>query len=105
MHRTLGPHDIHAVPIPQGPYCRSHFQDPLPSGNADIAPALAALFGLDLPGPDGRALLEAIEGSGAGCNDYTVDSVTIAPAQAAEHFSFTLYEKVLRRGGSTFTYL
>ncbi len=105
MHGTLGPDDIRAVLIAQGPHFRTHFQDPLPSGNADIAPTIAALLGLDLPSTDGRALLEAIEGSAAGSNDYTVDSVTIAPAEAADHFSFTLYEKVLRRAGSTFTYL
>jgi hypothetical protein len=105
MHGTLGPDDIRAVLIAQGPHFRSRFRDPLPSGNADIAPTIAVLLGLDLPSADGRALLEAIEESGAGSNDYTVDSVIIAPVQAAEHFSFTLYEKVLRRAGSTFTYL
>lgn len=105
MHGTLGPDDIRAVLIAQGPHFRNHFRDPLPSGNADIAPTVAALLGLELPTTDGRALLEAIEGSGTGSNDYTVNAVTIVPAQAAENFTFTLYEKVLRRAGSTFTYL
>jgi hypothetical protein len=105
MHGSLGPDDIRAVLVAQGPHFRTHFQDPLPTGNADIAPTIAALLGLDLPGTDGRALLEAVEGSGAEAKDYTVNSVTIIPARAAEHFTFALYERVVRRSGASFTYL
>ena len=105
MHGTLGPDDLRAVLIAQGPHFHSGFRDPLPTGNADIAPTVAALLSLDLPGTDGRPLLEAIEGSGTIAGDYRLDAVTITPTTAGDHFTFTLYKKVLRRGGSAFAYL
>lgn len=105
MHGTLGPNDLRAVLIAQGPHFHARFRDPLPTGNADIAPTVAALLGLDLPGTDGRPLLEAIEGSGTTAADYRLEAVTLAPKAPAEHFTFSLYKKVLRRSGSTSTYL
>ena len=105
MHGTLGPNDLRAVLIAQGPHFHARFRDPLPTGNADVAPTVAALLGLDLPGTDGRPLLEAIEGSGAATGDYRVDAVALMPNAPAGGFTFTLHKKVLRRGGAAFTYL
>src|SRR5262249_5684123 len=105
MHGTLGPDDLRAVLIVQGPHFHAGFRDPLPTGNADIAPTLAALLGLDLPGTDGRPLLEAIEGSGTNAGDYRVDAAALTPRIPGDHFTFALHKKILRRGGSSFTYL
>jgi arylsulfatase A-like enzyme len=60
MHGTSGPRDVHNTLVAAGPHFRRGFHDTLPSGNVDVAPTIARLFGLALPGADGRVLEEAL---------------------------------------------
>ncbi|GAA0724765.1 alkaline phosphatase family protein [Dokdonella soli] len=59
-HGTLGPRDVHNTFIAAGPHFRRGFRDPLPSGNVDLAPTVAAILDIPLPQADGRPLLEAL---------------------------------------------
>ena len=60
MHGSFGPRDVHNTLIAFGPSFKSGFVDRLPSGNVDVAPTVAHLLGLSLPGADGRVLHEAL---------------------------------------------
>ncbi|MFL5312853.1 MAG: alkaline phosphatase family protein [Myxococcales bacterium] len=82
MHGSFSPNDVHNVLIAAGPDFRRGFKDPLPSGNVDVAPTVARILGLPLPGADGRPLLEALEG-GAPLADYRVSREVLQPDAAA----------------------
>jgi arylsulfatase A-like enzyme len=59
-HGTLSRFDMHNTLIASGPDFRRGWTDPLPSGNTDLAPTVAALLGLPAgPAMDGRVLSEA----------------------------------------------
>ncbi len=60
MHGTFSPRDVHNILIAAGPHFRRGFHDTLPSGNVDVAPTVARLFGLKLPAAEGRVLEEAL---------------------------------------------
>jgi PHD/YefM family antitoxin component YafN of YafNO toxin-antitoxin module len=66
MHGALGPREVHNFCAAIGPDFRSHFVDPYPSGNIDIAPTVTKLLGtLPNVGPGGlyaagRPLVEAM---------------------------------------------
>jgi arylsulfatase A-like enzyme len=105
MHGTLGTNDLRPVLIAKGPHFRSGWRDPLPSSNADVAPTIAALLAVDLPQTDGRPLLEALAQAGAPTSAYTIEAATVAPRDKAPQFDFALYEKVLRRGDASYTYI
>ena len=60
MHGSFGSRDVHNTLIAAGPHFRRGFHDTLPSGNVDVAPTVARLFGLPLPAADGRVLEEAL---------------------------------------------
>jgi arylsulfatase A-like enzyme len=68
MHGGFGRDSTWNNMAAMGPDFRRGFVDPLPVGNADIAPTLAHLMGLDLPegGLAGRVLREALAGGAAG---------------------------------------
>jgi arylsulfatase A-like enzyme len=110
MHGSIGPGDIRATLVAAGPHFRKGFKDPLPTGNVDVAPTIARLLDLDLPQAAGRPLLEALEG-GAAASEYSVDARAVTPTAPAElernerPFTFTLEEKVLRRGGAEWRYV
>jgi arylsulfatase A-like enzyme len=59
-HGSFSPRDVHNTFIAAGPHFRRGFHDTLPTGNIDVAPTVARLFGLQLPGADGRVLEEAL---------------------------------------------
>jgi hypothetical protein len=60
MHGTSSPRDVHNTLVAAGPHFRAGFHDTLPTGNVDVAPTIARLLGLRLPGAEGRVLEEAL---------------------------------------------
>jgi hypothetical protein len=122
MHGSFSPRDVHNVLIAAGPDFRRGFKDTLPTGNVDLAPTVARLLGLALPGTDGRPLLEAMEGPAPG--DYRVESEVVQPDAPAtgliiqlatdpggrdvdpskSSYTFHLRTKSLRIGNSKHTY-
>ncbi|HZP67380.1 MAG TPA: alkaline phosphatase family protein [Rudaea sp.] len=84
MHGSFSPRDVHNTLIAAGPDFAEHFTDTLPSGNVDVAPTIARLFGFALPKADGRPLLEALRGAAhVDAKVYTVRPHTIAAAAPA----------------------
>jgi predicted AlkP superfamily pyrophosphatase or phosphodiesterase len=82
MHGSFSGRDVHATLIAYGPDFRERFKDPLPSGNVDVAPTVARILGLSLPGADGRPLLEAMR-NGPAAGEFHVSLSTIEPKSAA----------------------
>lgn len=123
MHGSFSPHDVHNTLIAAGPDFRSGFQDPLPSGNVDVAPTVARILGLALPHAEGRPLLEALS-AGAPVTDYQVAPQVQRPAAPATgltihlptdpdgkdvapkltSYTFELHTRSLRYGNQTYTY-
>jgi arylsulfatase A-like enzyme len=59
-HTSLSPYDMRNTLIAAGPDFKRGMKDPLPSGNADVAPTILAVLGVTPPQPmDGRILSEA----------------------------------------------
>lgn len=120
QHGSFSPIDVHNTLVASGPDFRQAMRDPLPSGNVDVAPTLAAVLGLALPTAQGRVLHEALAGPLARpVSDYKVVPAAIRPATAATglktvridgaplpatRFSFTVKQKVLRFDGRRWTY-
>jgi len=120
MHGSFSPIDVHNTLIAAGPDFASGFTDTLPSGNVDVAPTVAHIFGLALPHADGRPLLEALQGrTHVDAAKYSVQPRTITPVAPASGlsiesplgsatgkttYSFDLHIKELQRGGETYTY-
>ena len=71
MHGDFTPIDVHNTLIAVGPDFRQSMQDPLPTGNVDVAPTVANILGIRLPQADGRPLLEALR-NGPSPKDYQV---------------------------------
>lgn len=60
-HASLSPFDMRATLVAAGPDFRRGMVDQLPSGNADLAPTILRLLGVEPPQPmDGRVLIEAL---------------------------------------------
>ncbi|HEX9101783.1 MAG TPA: phosphodiesterase, partial [Polyangia bacterium] len=89
MHGSFSPRDVHNTLIAAGPDFKAAFADTLPTGNVDVAPTVAQIFGLSLPGANGRPLSEALVG-GAAIADYTATPSTVNPAAAATGLTFQL---------------
>lgn len=120
QHGSFSPRDVHNTLIASGPDFRQAMRDPLPSGNVDVAPTLAALLNLPLPTAQGRVLHEALTGALARpLSDYAVKPAAIRPAQPATglktvridgaplpatRYSFTVRQKRLSFDGRTWTY-
>ena len=77
MHGSFSPIDVHNTLIATGPDFRAGFVDTLPSGNVDVAPTIAWLFGLPLPGADGRPLYEALTAGELSSNDFTITPAVV----------------------------
>ena len=90
MHGSFSPRDVHNTLIAAGPDFKAGFADTLPTGNVDVAPTVAQLFGLSLPGANGRPLLEALASGGAAIGDYTSVPSTVNPTAAATGLTFQL---------------
>ena len=121
MHGSFSPRDVHNVLIAHGPHFKVSFVDPLPTGNVDVAPTVAAILGLSFVAPDGRVLREAFAGSSS---EYRVDVTNqstealrlartcnpddpgCARPRGAVSYSATLRKKLLtaRDGGEQRTY-
>jgi arylsulfatase A-like enzyme len=85
MHGSFGRQDTHNFMAATGPDFRSGFVNPAPVSNADIAPTLAHILGLELDqtGHTGRIVAEALNGGAA---PATVQSFTESSAPAANGF-------------------
>ncbi|MFK2906018.1 alkaline phosphatase family protein [Dyella ginsengisoli] len=120
QHGSFSPRDVHNTLIASGPDFRQAMRDPLPSGNVDVAPTLAALLNLPLHTAQGRVLHEALTGALARpLSDYAVKPAAIRPAQPATglktvridgaplpatRYSFTVQQKRLSFDGRSWTY-
>jgi hypothetical protein len=65
MHGTFSRADTRNFMAAIGPDFKARFADKAPVSSADVAPTLAHLLGLDLPGPGtlkGRVIAEALKG-------------------------------------------
>jgi arylsulfatase A-like enzyme len=74
-HGSFSPTDTHITMLAHGPDFKSGLYDPLPTANVDIAPTVARILALDMPGVQGRVLEEALQG-GPHVTAYTVLSKT-----------------------------
>jgi len=119
-HGSFSPIDVHNTLLAAGPGFQQGFSDPLPSGNVDVAPTIAALLGLSLPKAQGRVLHEALAGTRMRpLTDYRVTPTSLQPKEAATglsmqridgsplsatRFGFTVQLKQLSVGGKSWTY-
>lgn len=90
MHGSFSPRDVHNTLLAAGPDFKTGFADTLPTGNVDVAPTVAKILGLSLPGANGRPLLEALAAGGAAIADYTSAPSTVNPAATATGLTFQL---------------
>jgi predicted AlkP superfamily pyrophosphatase or phosphodiesterase len=60
MHGSFSPIDVHNTLVASGPGFKAAMTVGNPTGNVDVAPTVAQLFGLALPQADGRVLNEAL---------------------------------------------
>jgi len=119
-HGSFSPIDVHNTLLAAGPGFQQGFSDPLPSGNVDVAPTIAALLGLPLPKAQGRVLHEALAGTlMRPLTDYHVMPTTLQPKQPATRldmqrvdgsplsttrFDFTVQLKQLSADGKNWIY-
>lgn len=120
QHGSFSPIDVHNTLIASGPGFQHGMRDPLPSGNVDLAPTLAAMLHLPLPTAQGRVLHEALAGPLARpLSDYQVTPAAARPSQPAtglktvridgqampaRSYSFTVQQKHLQLGDQHWTY-
>ncbi|GAC1594372.1 MAG: alkaline phosphatase family protein [Myxococcales bacterium] len=84
MHGSFSPIDVHNTLIARGPDFKASYRDPLPSGNVDVAPTVAAILDLTLDAKaEGRPLYEALTASGVADSCYARTTGTIASTTAA----------------------
>lgn len=121
-HGSFSRTDTHISLMAHGPDFKSGLYDTLPTANVDIAPTVARILKLNMPGVQGRVLEEALNG-GPGITEYTVlrkiyrsskktglkvklptdlDGHTIDPNLTT--YSVELRTKSLARGGTSFIY-
>jgi arylsulfatase A-like enzyme len=123
MHGSFSPLDVHNTLIAAGPHFRRGFHDTLPTGNVDVAPTVAHLLGLRLPGVDGRVLEESLLG-GSSLADFTEETRLLTSSTAsgltvllptdpdgravdpaATRYRVELHTKTLHWSGKSATYL
>jgi predicted AlkP superfamily pyrophosphatase or phosphodiesterase len=119
-HGSFSPIDVHNTLLAAGPGFQQGFSDPLPSGNVDVAPTIAALLGLSLPKAQGRVLHEALAGTRMRpLADYRVTPASLQPKEpatglsmrrvdgsplSATRFDFTVQLKQLSADGKSWIY-
>jgi len=74
-HGSFSRTDTHISMMAHGPDFKSGMYDPLPTANVDIAPTVARILGLNMPGSQGRALEEALK-DGPRVTEYAVRGKT-----------------------------
>jgi hypothetical protein len=121
-HGSFSPTDTHITMMAHGPAFKSGLYDTLPTANVDIAPTVARILALHMPGAQGRVLEEALQG-GPHVTQYTVvrktyqsskktglkmklptdlDGRTIDPNLTT--YSVELRTKSLTQGGTSYMY-
>src|SRR5229473_2510805 len=121
-HGSFSRTDTHISMMAHGPDFKSGLYDTLPTANVDIAPTVARILALNMPGVQGRALEEALKG-GPGVTEYTVlgktyrsskksglrmklptdlDGRSIDPSLTT--YSVELTTKILTRGNPSYIY-
>lgn len=102
MHGSFSPVDVHNTLIAAGPHFKTAFRDTLPSGNVDVAPTVASILNLALPGAAGRVLDEALAG-GKSVSDYSVTPSMLAPATVAADLAMVRPTGIVDDGKTTYT--
>jgi arylsulfatase A-like enzyme len=121
-HGSFSRTDTHISLMAHGPDFKSAMLDTLPTANVDIAPTVARILALNMPGVQGRVLEEALKG-GPHVTDYALlpktyrsskqnglkmklptdlDGRSIDPNLST--YSVELAAKVLTRGRMTYSY-
>jgi hypothetical protein len=91
-HASLSQFDMRATLVAAGPDFRRGMVDQLPSGNADLAPTILHLLGVQPPQPmDGRVLLEAL---GSGATGLT--ALQMRTLEANREFGKSIWHQYLR---------
>jgi arylsulfatase A-like enzyme len=123
MHGSFSPIDVHNTLYAAGPDFKVGFADTLPSANVDVAPTVAKILGLPLPGAVGRALEEALV-NGPAIDQFQVATPVVMPAAPATgltmklptspdgadvdaartQYTIQLQKKLLTFGGKTYNY-
>ena len=121
-HGSFSPTDTHISLMASGPDFKSGLQDPLPTGNVDIAPTVARILKFGMPAVQGRVLEEALQG-GPPAGEYavakkthrsstksglTVKLATDLDGRAVDPklttYTVELKTKILTRDGTSYTY-
>ena len=121
-HGSFSRTDTHISMMAHGPDFKSSMYDTLPTANVDIAPTVARILALNMPGVQGRVLEEALK-NGPWITEYAVvgktyqssrksglkmklptdlDGRSIDPGLTT--YSVELTTKVLTRGGQRYMY-
>jgi predicted AlkP superfamily pyrophosphatase or phosphodiesterase len=87
MHGSFSPIDVHNTLLASGPAFRSGTTIGNPTGNVDVAPTVAYLFGLSMPQADGRVLNEALV-KPASTSAPSFKASVVNPASAAAGLVF-----------------
>jgi hypothetical protein len=122
-HGSFSPTDTHISMMAYGPSFNSGLNDTLPTANVDIAPTVARILTLSMPGAQGRVLEEALKG-GPRIAEYTALDKTYHSSKKAglqmklptdldgrmidpnlTKYSIELKTKTLTRGGTSYIYL
>ena len=125
MHGSFSPIDVHNTFLASGPSFLSGVTISTPTGNVDVAPTVAQLFGLAMPLADGRVLNEALVKPASTSLPSFMTSVvnpatvatglvfkspvdptgaTVDAALTAGNYSINLVVKDLTVGGKTYRY-
>ncbi|MEO8523678.1 MAG: alkaline phosphatase family protein [Caldimonas sp.] len=125
MHGSFSPIDVHNTLLATGPAFRAGVTVSNPTGNVDVAPTVAQLFGLTMPQADGRILNEAlVKPASTGTPSFITSVVnpttvatglvfkspvdptgaTVDTALAVGNYSINLVVKDLTVGGKTYRY-
>jgi hypothetical protein len=86
MHGSFSPIDVHNTLVAAGPAFKSAATVTTPTGNVDVAPTVAQLFGLTMPSADGRVVSEAL--AAAAASAPTVTARVVNPTTAATGLVF-----------------
>ena len=87
MHGSFSPIDVHNTLVANGPAFKSGTVVGNPTGNVDVAPTVAYLFGLSMPQADGRIINEALV-KPASATATTVKASVLHPTTAAAGLAF-----------------
>lgn len=121
-HGSFSRTDTHILMMAHGPNFKSAMYDTLPTANVDIAPTVARILGLNMPGVQGRILEEALKG-GPRATEYAIFGKTYRSSKKSglrmklptdldgrsvdpnlTTYSVELTTKVLTRGRSSYQY-